>query len=115
MRYYEQVPSPRPAFPPSHPPQPDIEPLWLNASEQLAEVPPCSCGAKRRCEFQILPQILYALKIEDFGDTALDFGTLVGYTCSQSCSLGERKWARELVWAQYINAAVYRPDEAEDE
>jgi hypothetical protein len=62
------------------------EPLWFSASgkPELNDIPVChSCGAKRVAEFQILPQILYALKVP--ADSNFDFGTVVIFSCSQSC------------------------------
>jgi pre-rRNA-processing protein TSR4 len=75
------------------------EPLWayqknIPISEQI---PQCSqCGSKRVFEFQILPQLLYYLKV---GDT-MDWGTLVVYTCPRSCTGKEPGYYSEFLWRQ---------------
>jgi pre-rRNA-processing protein TSR4 len=62
-------------------------------------IPPCEyCGAARKFEFQILPQVLNILGVDPADDDALDFGTIVVYSCSKSCS-GEG-YMREFSWVQ---------------
>eukprot|EP00850_Spirogloea_muscicola_P022625 SM000304S11847 [mRNA] locus=s304:56432:67298:+ [translate_table: standard] len=63
--------------------------LWprLDSRPTSDQVPSClRCGSARTFEFQILPQILYFLKIGTELDDALDFGTLAVYTCPRSCT-----------------------------
>lgn len=53
---------------------------------------------------QVLPQLLYFLKVGD-GDDALDFSTIAVYTCSESCALrgtggGNEGYAEEIAWVQ---------------
>ena len=69
------------------------KPLWpsiSNAPEHdQKSVPPCKrCGAPRRFEFQILPQIINHLDIDSELASAVDFGSIAVYTCSASCALG---------------------------
>jgi len=57
-------------------------PLWTRSSPKPTDIPNCPrCGAPRHFEFQLLPQLLYYLKLHD----EIDFGTLAVYTCDASC------------------------------
>ena len=50
------------------------QPLWGRATPRPTAVPPCSrCGAPRRFEFQILPQMISFLGIDDARDDAVDW------------------------------------------
>jgi hypothetical protein len=49
-------------------------PLWGRASPQPNTIPPCNqCGAPRRFEFQVLPQMLAFLGIDDTQEDAPDW------------------------------------------
>jgi pre-rRNA-processing protein TSR4 len=70
--------------------------LWEHSKEQLSkkDVPNClHCGAPRQFEFQILPQLIFYLQVDTkasiskIQDKSCEWGTLVIYTCSQSCDL----------------------------
>ena len=66
---------------------------------QSAQIPSCEhCGAPRKFEFQIMPQVLNILGIDPSDDDALDFGTIAVYSCSKSC--GGVGYKREFVWVQ---------------
>lgn len=58
--------------------------LWPFQENKLTIPPPdCHlCGSRRVFEFQVLPQLLYFLHIED---RDVDFATLAVYTCEKSC------------------------------
>lgn len=63
------------------------KPLWVNSNGILEEkdVPKCQhCGGERVYEFQILPQLLYQLKIEDRPDP-MEWENMVAFTCKNSC------------------------------
>jgi len=82
-------------------------PLWVNDKGQAQDndIPACPhCNSRRSFEFQILPQLLYYLKVDNNIETAqksLDWGTVVVYTCPNSCSEGNQKgWAQEFAWLQ---------------
>ncbi|KAI9328670.1 programmed cell death protein 2 [Zopfochytrium polystomum] len=89
------------------------QPLWVAEGGQLAPdaVPPCPhCGAARTFEFQIMPQLLVHLKIDDSKPDALDWGTVAFYSCSASCQPTDAATAavpyvRELVHPQAFSAA----------
>jgi len=65
-------------------------PIWVSEQGQpkKMEIPLCeNCGAGRVAEFQILPQLLYKLKIDHENITnAVDWGILTIYTCRANCS-----------------------------
>lgn len=99
-------------------------PLWPNRQRPMMEassVPPCErCGAPREFEFQVLPQLLNLLG-HTSEDTSYDWssspdgnqgylrGTLVVYSCSESCDLRQplpseasmsQAYASEFVFVQ---------------
>jgi pre-rRNA-processing protein TSR4 len=50
------------------------QPMWGRLAPIPVAVPPCDrCGAQRRFEFQILPQMLAFLGLEDSDADALDW------------------------------------------
>jgi len=80
-------------------------PLWPSPANlpALTDVPPCKrCGAPRKFEFQVMPQLLNHLQQDEMDPAALDWGTIVVYTCSKSCSgpSGGAKYDEEFVWVQ---------------
>ena len=87
-----------------------LEPLWCSVMgrPRPEDIPKCeNCGAERVPEFQIMPQIMELMDISVH--SGMDFGTLVVYTCSQSCS--EKKGAKchymkEFVWTQMPAAGL---------
>jgi pre-rRNA-processing protein TSR4 len=82
---------------------PDPEPLWTNASTKPALIPMCErCGSERTFEFQIMPQLLNYLKLNELDPDSLDFGTLIVYTCSKSCKIpAEMAFGQEeYLWRQ---------------
>ncbi|KAI8325600.1 hypothetical protein GQ54DRAFT_326946 [Martensiomyces pterosporus] len=66
------------------------EPLFVsdsNKPEHGKDVPKCElCGADREFEFQIMPQMLNFLSIDSVDPTSVDWGTLLVYSCPNSCS-----------------------------
>jgi len=68
---------------------PSLEPLRVACGQAAAEannVPACErCGAARRCEVQVLPQLLSHLGMDHVTDLSPDWGTLLVFTCSASC------------------------------
>ena len=74
-------------------------PLWVSKDCVPTDIPPCAvCGAERRFEFQVLPQMINYLGVETTVDS-IDFGTLCVYTCSRNCIEGET-YKEEVVWKQ---------------
>lgn len=49
---------------------------------------------------QVLPQLLYYLKLDVVGKETLDWGTLVVYMCEKSCSVEGVHYVEEVLWKQ---------------
>lgn len=62
------------------------EPLFLSCPTfEVSEVPACSgCGGQRTFEFQLMPALVSMLSSANLG-LAVEFGTILVYTCKQSC------------------------------
>ncbi|XP_039604204.1 programmed cell death protein 2 isoform X1 [Polypterus senegalus] len=74
-------------------------PLWVcDKIPSKVEIPNCDCGAERVFEFQIMPQLLNHLNVDHIG-ASIDWGTLVIYTCKDSCDQGNR-YTAEFLWKQ---------------
>ncbi|XP_054715923.1 programmed cell death protein 2-like [Uloborus diversus] len=76
-------------------------PLWVS-SENIpsnSDIPPCCCGAKRDFEFQVMPQLLNYLSLDQV-EESIDWGTLLIYTCSKSCQYGTDGYCKEFLWKQ---------------
>ncbi|XP_039562946.1 programmed cell death protein 2 isoform X2 [Passer montanus] len=75
-------------------------PLWVSGENRPEEkdIPNCVCGAKRIFEFQIMPQLLNHLQVDSLGES-IDWGTLVVYTCADSCG-GGTEYLEEFIWKQ---------------
>ena len=72
-----------------------------NRPNVLETIPKCPhCNGPRLFEFQIMPQLLSYLNLEDVpGPGELDWGGIYIYTCKNSCSDGS-KCLEESVWCQ---------------
>ena len=81
------------------------EPLWISDQNVPSdkEIPNCeNCGSKRVFEFQIMPQLLYSLKLDkSVKEQSIDWGTLIIYTCEKSCS-HKVGYNLEFLWKQII-------------
>lgn len=62
------------------------KPLWLTKPHEEA-IPPCSCGASRQYELQILPTLIHIMhsRCPQFQASDCDFGSVYVYTCSADC------------------------------
>ncbi|XP_069951505.1 programmed cell death protein 2 isoform X5 [Cherax quadricarinatus] len=75
------------------------EPLWVSSSNKPADIPPCpSCGQPRQFEFQVMPQLLVHLKVDNPGKS-IDWGTVLVYSCKESCQQ-DRNYIEELAYKQ---------------
>ncbi|KAI9104797.1 programmed cell death protein 2 [Phlyctochytrium arcticum] len=84
----------------------DPEPLWVgDAGKPAAEdIPPCPhCKGRRSFEFQIMPQLLNVLQIDHFTPNALDWGTLMVFSCGASCQPEGVNYMEEIVWRQMFS------------
>ncbi|XP_056231201.1 programmed cell death protein 2 isoform X2 [Seriola aureovittata] len=75
-------------------------PLWISPQHVPSDqdIPPCTCGAKRTFEFQVMPQLLNSLCVDAKG-ASIDWGTLAVYTCSASCNQ-DNQYYPEFIWKQ---------------
>jgi len=53
----------------------------------VEDIPACDCGAPRQFEFQVVSHLLSHLGVDSLS-SSLDWGTLLVYTCSRSCHIG---------------------------
>jgi Programmed cell death protein 2, C-terminal putative domain len=104
--------SPRPQGSSSKPPKGKKSKVNFQASENNTNdeatmtIPPCSCGAERRFEFQLMPSLLHVLEVDkhatsnhqtddldvimsaDYG--GMNWGSIAVYTCTQpDCGCSE--------------------------
>ncbi|CAN6196665.1 unnamed protein product [Urochloa humidicola] len=75
-------------------------PLWAAATGSLTgAAPACGrCGAARRYEMQLMPQLLHYLRVEVRDPDPLDWATIAVYTCTNSCGGGG--YVEEFAWVQ---------------
>ncbi|XP_026234662.1 programmed cell death protein 2 [Anabas testudineus] len=75
-------------------------PLWVSSQHIPSDqdIPPCTCGAKRVFEFQVMPQLLNSLCVDSTG-ASIDWGTVAVYTCSDSCNHDDQ-YCPEVIWKQ---------------
>ncbi|XP_018522531.1 programmed cell death protein 2 [Lates calcarifer] len=75
-------------------------PLWVSSQHIPSDqdIPPCTCGAKRVFEFQVMPQLLNSLCVDSKG-ASIDWGTVAVYTCSASCN-HDNQYCPEFIWKQ---------------
>ncbi|KAK8799562.1 hypothetical protein WA158_006111 [Blastocystis sp. Blastoise] len=79
--------------------------LWVSHNNLLDEqnIPPCPlCGAPRKCEIQIMPQIIYTLEQQGKHIPSIDFGVINIYTCSESCSIKNKDGSQYVPEYTYI-------------
>ncbi|XP_008187026.1 programmed cell death protein 2 [Acyrthosiphon pisum] len=78
-------------------------PLWICTKRipEAHDIPSCQyCGKQRSFEFQVMPQMLYYLKLpESSTKESFNFGILAVYTCPASCEAGQ-KYKKEFLWEQ---------------
>jgi pre-rRNA-processing protein TSR4 len=70
---------------------------------QTTDIPSCPCGADRQFEFQVMPQLLYYLKLDTVAEASVDWGTLLTYSCAASCDAHTADTCRyitDIVWKQ---------------
>eukprot|EP00698_Gefionella_okellyi_P025003 TRINITY_DN900_c0_g1_i2.p1 TRINITY_DN900_c0_g1~~TRINITY_DN900_c0_g1_i2.p1 ORF type:complete len:340 (+),score=60.14 TRINITY_DN900_c0_g1_i2:47-1021(+) len=85
-------------------------PLWISSMHEPAtdDIKPCSCGAPRTFECQIMPQLLHVLHVDtQLGAQSIDWGTVAVYTCSADCDTNVQDncaYREELTWKQTISS-----------
>jgi pre-rRNA-processing protein TSR4 len=84
--------------------QEDSEPLWVCQDNKLTELKDCPhCGSKCTFEFQIMPQLLNYLNIDDKDPNSLDWGTVAVYTCNANCQPKDKHYMEGFVYHQYFS------------
>ncbi|KAJ3014875.1 Programmed cell death protein 2 [Thoreauomyces humboldtii] len=87
--------------------QQDEELLWVSDAgrPEATDVPACPlCEGPRTFEFQAMPQLLNHLDVDHSTADALDWGTVVVYSCAANCHPGDgRPYVEELVWRQMFS------------
>lgn len=86
---------------------PGAKPLWpsLDGQPEESDIPPCcNCGGPRMFEFQLLPQLLYFLGVQNEAENdSLDWATIAVYSCAGSCNKtgsGSEGYVEEFPWVQ---------------
>ena len=84
------------------------KPLWVSTDHIPidADIANCEyCGEKRVFEFQIMPQLLNIVKLDNnssqnMNEATVDWGTIAIYTCEKSCNSSGNQYKREFAWKQ---------------
>ncbi|KAF9182198.1 Programmed cell death protein 2 [Haplosporangium sp. Z 767] len=82
------------------------EPLYVSDTgiPKPEDIPPCpDCGQERTFEFQILPQLLNYLAIDHSASDALDFGTVLVYSCKDNCHVEGKYYQHEVALVQHFS------------
>ncbi|KAF9091006.1 Programmed cell death protein 2 [Mortierella sp. GBA35] len=82
------------------------EPLYVSdiGIPKPGDIPPCpDCGQERTFEFQILPQLLNYLSIDHSAADALDFGTVLVYSCKENCHVEDKHYQPEVAIVQHFS------------
>lgn len=75
--------------------------LYISAENKIKDVPKCQeCNGIRQFEFQIMPQLLNYLGLEDTLKS-IDWGVLLIFTCAKSC-ISQKGYISEYIWKQDI-------------
>ncbi|CAM6032884.1 unnamed protein product [Sphagnum compactum] len=82
----------------------DAKPLWPlleGQPKKSTDIQPCShCGGPRNFELQVLPQLLYFLRVKN-EPSSLDWATITVFSCTASCTSGvSNGYAEEFAWVQ---------------
>jgi hypothetical protein len=76
------------------------------------DIPPCTCGAPRVFEFQLLPSVLHVLEVDQhavhpaasdnntpatsleaaYAQSGMNFGNIAVYTCSKTCGVATEEY-----------------------
>lgn len=83
------------------------KPLWpsLDGQPKESDIPPClNCGGPRMFEFQLLPQLLYFLGVQNEAENdSVDWATIAVYSCAASCNKSDSSsegYVEEFAWVQ---------------
>ena len=77
------------------------KPLWVSDKEAAENIPNCElCHGPRIFEFQIMPQLLASLKLDELNGDSVDWGTLAIFSCQKSCGSTFPAYKKEFLWRQ---------------
>lgn len=85
------------------------KPLWVTKYEKIKKesaIPNCAhCGSKRIFEFQINPQLLSYLSLDEGTQSnGVDWAGLYVYTCTKSCTAANKQYVEEFIFKQdFVN------------
>lgn len=98
--------------------------LWINYKTKIEQekkqqiIPPCPrCHGERKCEIQIMPQIIYYLEQSEQPIPSIDFGTILIYTCSNACELSQDSsdcYVEECTFIQQFDQTEDMDEEEEE-
>ncbi|KAG0023606.1 Programmed cell death protein 2 [Podila clonocystis] len=82
------------------------EPLYVSdiGVPKPEDIPACpDCQGPRTFEFQIMPQLINYLAIDHSASDALDFGTVLVYSCKENCHVAGKHYQHEIALAQHFS------------
>ncbi|KAG0344652.1 Programmed cell death protein 2 [Podila humilis] len=82
------------------------EPLYVSdiGVPKKEDIPPCpDCKGARTFEFQIMPQLINYLAIDHSAADALDFGTVLVYSCKHNCHVAGKHYQHEIALVQHFS------------
>ncbi|KAF9428883.1 Programmed cell death protein 2 [Podila epigama] len=82
------------------------EPLYVSDIDvpKPEDIPPCpDCQGPRTFEFQIMPQLINYLAIDHSAVDALDFGTVLVYSCKENCHVANKHYQHEIALVQHFS------------
>jgi pre-rRNA-processing protein TSR4 len=79
--------------------------LWITRFGRLNEkkIPKCEqCGSRRIFEFQVNPQLLNYLKLDETKQisNSVDWAGIYVYTCAKSCQAANGSYVEEFIYKQ---------------
>ncbi|KAI8809330.1 programmed cell death protein 2 [Cladochytrium replicatum] len=91
------------------------DPLYVSDLGKPENIPACSiCRTPREFEFQLMPQLLNHLGINSYSPDALDWGTVLVYSCPRHCRIEIGAYQPEFIWRQDFSADGMVPGQLEE-
>ncbi|KAJ3268440.1 Programmed cell death protein 2 [Terramyces sp. JEL0728] len=82
------------------------EPLWASDIGRDMQIPDCpKCASQRTFEFQLTPQLLSHLELNNKDPNSIDWGTVLIYTCKADCDAANGEYANEYAFMQEFDTA----------
>ncbi|KAJ3253525.1 Programmed cell death protein 2 [Boothiomyces macroporosus] len=81
-------------------------PLWASDIGRNNTIPNCpKCSSPRTFEFQLTPQLLSHLELNNKDPNSIDWGTVIVYTCKSDCDAANGQYAEEYAFVQEFASA----------